>query len=537
MPDVLFLAFLPDPFAVGRSAYGIFHPRLGFHRVEPAALKDLEFPVVTLDASALIEDLLRLNVQIPVEIVDAIEALRLLSGRSKKDGGEKFWLPWTRLRTEAEDRTALSRFREAFQSSAIMDPEQLGHVLEVTARALAGMWTKIVDDLRTHGEYDRFLRIEVPAAQIFYERQRSGIAIDQRKLITAHGSAKREKYQAYIQVAQQTQVSPTGMTFRNVDKYLGRTDAAYLQFAADYVSIEDYFRMAADFSVFAREFVRYVRADRDVAILSRLFGAERAHPRFHPHGTVTSRTLVSDPYLQQLRRKHREVVAPDKGFTLMYLDYRQFEPGILAGLSGDPALLAAYNSNDLYTALGQALFGEEQAHASRDLCKKMFLGFCYGMSKDHISTVVAGPQATVEEKAGMLARVNAFFGRYGALDEFKRGAEDGLAAAGFVETQLGNRRYRTSKGDLLPEERRWAISQTIQGNASLIFKEALLRLKQRFGGNATLLPMHDAVLMQFETGTARQGASEASDIMKRAFSHRLPHVKPKVSVERFAGTE
>lgn len=534
MHNPAFVAYLPDPFQMGRSAYGAYDPSSGFQMLEPAQMAELDRQVVTFDASAMIEDLVRVNARLPKTLIDITEALKLLSGTSKKDGGEKSWRHWSKLRACTDEKNKISLYRQAFEASIILAEDQVSSMLEAAVKALSKAWQNILLELEASNESERFFSLEVPVAQLFYHRQAEGISIDQRRLLAAHAASKREKYQAYVRVAEQTQVSPTGMNFRNVERYVASTDAAYIGFASQFSSVEDYFRMAADFSSFARDFVLYIRADRDLKVLSRLLGSARAYPRFHPHGTVTSRVLVSDPYLQQLRRKYRDVIVADKGNGLAYLDFRQFEPGILAGLSDDAELLAAYNSKDLYTTLGEALFGMDAAPTSRDICKRLFLGFCYGMSKEHIATVVAGPGASRDQKSDMLGRVAEFFGRYEALDAFKTKTEQQLASDGFVMTLLGNRRYRTKAGALSPDERRWAVSQTIQGNASLVFKEALLQLRQRFGDESILLPMHDAVLMQFAVGTVRQSASEAGELMKQAFANRFPKVKPKVSVERFA---
>jgi DNA polymerase I len=533
MPDPTFLAYLPDPFAVGRSAFLVLPAEGEPARVEASELVGLDAPIVSIDASALIEELLRLGQSLPNTLIDFTEALKLLSGTSKKDGGERQWEPWPHLIAASPERRAISRFREAFHNAALLHPDEVTPTLEGGAKALKAAWVTVVDELKEAGELDRFFNVEVPVAQIFYNRQYRGIAVSGRRVKEAHESAKREKYQAYIRVAEQTQVSPTGMSFKNVDRYIDKTDAAYLRFAADFATIEDYFRMASEFSTFARDFVSYVRADRDLRVLSRLFARERAYPRYHPHGTVTSRVLVSDPYLQQLRRKYRQVVVADAGLGLTYLDFRQFEPGILAGLSQDKNLIEDYNSQDLYTSLASSLFGQDIVDGSRDLAKKMFLGFCYGMTKEHIAKVVAGPQSDEQEQAQVQERVVSFFGRYSALETFKSAIESQLFENGYVETALGNRRYRVRKGSLSSEERRWAISQTIQGNASLIFKEALIGIAKKFGEDVILLPMHDAILLQFEKGSVRQKAAEASVIMKEAFTARFANVKPKISVERF----
>src|SRR5690348_13182211 len=78
--------------------------------------------------------------------------------------------------------------------------------------------------------------------------------------------------------------------------------------------------------------------------LSRLKGC----PAFDCLGTVTGRILVRHPQVQQLRRSERKMIAPDPGRKLAYFDYAQFEPGVLASLSGDGPLLNSYNNSDIY---------------------------------------------------------------------------------------------------------------------------------------------------------------------------------------------
>lgn len=533
-PETAFLAYMPDPFAVGESAFAILNPDGSVVQVNAVQLSAVAHQVVTVDATALIEELVRQNASAPAVIIDISEALKLLLGRSKRDGAERQWDPWPKLISLAVDRRPLQRYKEAFRSSANIAPNEQLPILSAALLAFKELWTQVLALLEKKNELQRFTTVEVPVAQIFYRRQILGIAVNSSKLQKASEAAKREKYQAYVRVAEQTGVSPTGMNFRNVERYIENTDAAYLSFASQFDTIEEYFRMAADFSTFARDFVAFVRANRDLQVLSRLSGTDRAYPRFHPHGTVTSRILVSDPYLQQLRRKYRSAISPDNGFGLAYMDFRQFEPGILAGLSKDDQLQKAYNSQDLYLSLATSLFGETDGKAARDLAKKMFLGFCYGMSQEHIARVVAGPDASMDAKEEMAGRVETFFARYAGLNSFKAETEASLHHYGFVETLNGNRRYRMSKGTLTNEERRWSVSQRIQGTASLIFKEALLALDSRFGTESMILPMHDAILMQFPTGQVRANSSEASSIMKQAFNKYFPELKPKVSIESFA---
>jgi DNA polymerase I-like protein with 3'-5' exonuclease and polymerase domains len=248
-------------------------------------------------------------------------------------------------------------------------------------------------------------------------------------------------------------------------------------------------------------------------------------------GTVTGRILVSEPFLQQLRRRFRGVVEADSGKILIYLDYRQFEPGIMADLSGDPQFIEAYNSADLYSSLSQAVF-EDEDH--RSLCKRVFLSFCYGMPRSGLATLLLGKSPENGERETLEAKLQQFFDRYPGLEKLRSDLQHRLRQDGFVASLWGNRRYRLASGVLTPEERRWSLSQRIQGTAALIFKEALVDIADTLGPECIVLPMHDAILLQFPSSNAVESKAMAANIMAAKFQTRCPAITPKISDEPFA---
>src|SRR5690606_15256385 len=126
-------------------------------------------------------------------------------------------------------------------------------------------------------------------------------------------------------------------------------DASHLLPATDGGRLREAFKMAAPNSSFARSFLQFADATRDETTLRRASGVgNRLHPIFNVMGTVSGRILVTDPSLQQLRRGYRGLIAPDPNKRLAYLDYAQFEPGIMAFLAADSGFIAAYNEGDVY---------------------------------------------------------------------------------------------------------------------------------------------------------------------------------------------
>jgi DNA polymerase I-like protein with 3'-5' exonuclease and polymerase domains len=200
----------------------------------------------------------------------------------------------------------------------------------------------------------------------------------------------------------------------------------------------------------------------------------------------------------------------------------------MASLANDDELIKMYNDGDIYKALSTALYGNAN---HRDQCKKIFLAFSYGMSERGIAKLLAGEDASLADQLAIEDKVTAFFRRFERLEEFKSGLELLLLKDGRISTPLGNHRRRSSSGSTLnSRERRWATSQRVQGTASLIFKTALLDLASAFGPNSILLPMHDAVLMQFGIDRdTNDNIGNVKQIMSDAFAKWCPGVKARIT--------
>jgi DNA polymerase I len=187
------------------------------------------------------------------------------------------------------------------------------------------------------------------------------------------------------------------------------------------------------------------------------------------------------------------MIVPEPGKGLLYFDYCQFEPGVLASLAEDKAFLLLYNTEDVYESLAMAIFNDS---GRRSDAKRIFLGYMYGMSVAGLSKMLAGPRADDSVAAQLRSAINGFFGQFPALWEYRRAAQSDLERTGYVSSALGNRRKRLGSGRLAAKEQQWALSQRIQGTASLIFKDALIQISNLIGSENIFLPMHDAILIQ-----------------------------------------
>jgi len=186
-----------------------------------------------------------------------------------------------------------------------------------------------------------------------------------------------------------------------------------------------------------------------------------------------------------MSKKYRSIVSARDGAELSYVDFDQFEVGIMAALSGDEQLAALYAAGDMYDLFAESHLG---LIGNRKAAKQLFLSYAYGMSRK--SLVDAAVELGAErDKAKDAFRV---FARY---EEWKKEVCTEFQDKGRIGTEMGNHYARSSSGALTSKERRSAVSQVVQGTGSLIFKKALLEVES-LEDVTILLPMHDALLFE-----------------------------------------
>ena len=534
MIEVSLLAYIPDPFAMRNSCYMLLEPERETRTLSVRELSAYTAPLMTYDVPALVDDLRRLKQPPPRQILDIGDALRLNVARPKDDGGERLWNIWSALKLFFDAKADGDAFELIVVSKGERpNPSEQRRLLREALKALRRQWNCLAQKLKAAGELERLISVEWPLQSVFAYRQFMGVRVDAAGARALLDRISSEKYAAYREVAQILNKNPTGLTFWNIHPYLKYTDVSHLVELDPGGRLQDAFELAASHSHFASYFLSLVKAGRDEAIVKRAMGGnERIHPIFHVLGTISGRILVSDPYLQQLRRAYRSLIVPDPNSRLIYLDYAQFEPGVLAGLSEDKRLIAAYNAGDVYTELAKALFGDP---GTRPIAKRVFLAFSYGMTTERIVALLAGSSSSQANQKAYAAKIDTFFRAFSRLESYRTSQQQKLLEEGFVSSLLGNRRLRTSGGTLTLKEKRWALNQPVQSTASLIFKEALLDITLKMGAEQIILPVHDAVLLQLSNdGNFDRNVRCATEIMIAAFSRRFPSVRARVTAGSFA---
>jgi len=238
----------------------------------------------------------------------------------------------------------------------------------------------------------------------------------------------------------------------------------------------------------------------------------RIHATYWQLGAATGRFSCSDPNLQQIPRTaafRRGFIAPP-GYRLVIADYSQIELRVMAELSGDPRMLAAYQAGeDLHSLTAALLLEKSMDQVTRDerqAAKAVNFGLIFAMGAESLRTYAQqtyGVTLTLEEATTFRTR---FFEAYAGVARWQQQIREAMPV---MET-------RTLSG----RRRQWAeppgiaalYNTPVQGGAADIVKQALVHLPQAFQGTgATIVgTVHDEILVE----VLEERAAEVAHLLK-----------------------
>lgn len=269
--------------------------------------------------------------------------------------------------------------------------------------------------------------------------------------------------------------------------------------------------------------------------LPSLVGADgRIRTTFGQTMAATGRLSSSNPNLQnipirtELGRRIRRAFVAQPGWQLVSADYSQVELRILAHVSEDEGLIAAFREDaDVHARTAAEVFGVgvgDVTDEQRRAAKMVNYGIAYGLSPHGLSTRLNVP---IEEAKSIIDR---YFARFTGIQRYVEETVEKVRRSGYVETIFGRRRYLP---DLASRNRavssaaeRAAINMPIQGAAADIVKRAMLELDRRLHGQKArmLLQVHDELLFEAPAGEAEQIAGLAREVMSSVAQLRVPLV-------------
>ncbi len=261
----------------------------------------------------------------------------------------------------------------------------------------------------------------------------------------------------------------------------------------------------------------------------------RVHTSYHQAVAATGRLSSSDPNLQNIpirtpegRRIRQAFIAPE-GTVLLAADYSQIELRIMAHLSGDAGLLAAFaEDRDIHQATAAEVFGVPLRDVSADQrrsAKAINFGLIYGMSAFGLARQLGIGRTQAQQY------VDLYFARYPGVKQYMDATREQARSRGYVETVSGRRLYlpdiASRNRNLQQYAERSAINAPMQGTAADIIKRAMIDVDAFCeAGKLTkarlIMQVHDELVLEVRTSAVAEVSHEVRACMAAAASLKVP---------------
>ena len=261
----------------------------------------------------------------------------------------------------------------------------------------------------------------------------------------------------------------------------------------------------------------------------------RIHTNFMQTVTATGRLSSNNPNLQNIpvrsakgREIRRAFVARSADFQLMAVDYSQIELRIIAALSGDPNMIAAFKSgHDIHAATAAKVFHtsiDEVTREQRSAAKAVNFGIIYGQSAFGLAQNL---QISRTEAKGI---IDAYFEQYGTIKTYMDKVIAQARELGYVETILKRRRYlpdiHSANAVVRGFAERNAINAPIQGSAADIIKLAMVAVHRAMSKeklqSKMILQVHDELVFDVHRDEVEQMQQLVKKAMEGAVAMEVP---------------
>ncbi len=388
---------------------------------------------------------------------------------------------------------------------------------------------KLKQELEKTGMWKLYEEIELPLVYTLSDMEKEGILVNGQELQT-YG----EELAAQIGVLEQEIYEGAGEVFNiNSPKQLGvilfeklqmpygkKTKTGYStaadvleKLAGEYPLVSkilEYRQLAKLKSTYADGLANYIDEDG------------RIRTTFQQTVTATGRLSSTEPNLQnipirmELGRMIRKVFHPKEGFVFLDADYSQIELRILAHMSGDENLIAAYReAQDIHRMTASQVFHtpfEEVTDLQRRNAKAVNFGIVYGISSFGLSQDLSISKKEAQEY------IQRYFETYPKIKEFLDTQVEMAKKEGYTTTMFGRRRPipEISSSNFMQRSfgERIAMNSPIQGSAADIIKIAMNRVHRRLEKenlkSKLILQVHDELLIE----TAEEEVETVSKILE-----------------------
>ena len=415
--------------------------------------------------------------------------------------------------------------------------------LLTSARAMFTLRDSLTRELKERSLWELFTTMELPVADLLARMESIGIAVNKKGLAELaaffEGEVSRETKAAHDAVGHEFNVaSPKQLQVVLFDELgLPKTKKIKTGYTTDAESL-DWLHQKSGHPVLTS--LLRIRETKKLGttvegLIAEIAKDGRIHTHFQQTVAATGRLSSTGPNLQNIPvrteegRKIRDCFTVGKGYvSLLTADYSQIEMRIMAHLSDDERLLAAFASGeDLHATVAGLVFGVKPSDVDPEMrrqMKAMSYGLAYGLSSYGLSA-----QLDISPPAAQQL-MDTYFERFGGIRDYLQDVVEQARKVGYTETIMGRRRYLP---DLMHDNRqrrevaeRMALNAPIQGSAADIIKMAMLnvqvaiekeKLKSRL-----LLQIHDELILEVVAGEEEK----VIELVKREMGAAYPLKAP-----------
>ncbi|EQD11264.1 TPA: DNA polymerase I [Neisseria meningitidis] len=367
-------------------------------------------------------------------------------------------------------------------------------------------------------QLEMYEKMELPVAQVLFEMERNGVQIDRAELARQSAELGAElmklEQQAYAAAGQPFNLnSPKQLQEILFDK-MGIPTKGLKKTAKGGISTNEAVleQLAPDYPL-----PKIILQNRSLAKLKSTYTDKlpemispkdgRVHTTYAQAVAITGRLASNNPNLQNIpirtaegRRVRRAFTAP-QGSVIVSADYSQIELRIMAHLSGDKTLIAAFqNGEDVHRRTAAEVFGtapENVSSEQRRYAKTINFGLIYGMGQYGLAKSLGIDNLSAKNF------IDRYFARYPGVAEYMQRTKEQAAAQGFVETLFGRRLYlpdiRNKNANARAGAERAAINAPMQGTASDLIKRAMIDVRNCLSdgiGSKLVMQVHDELVLE-----------------------------------------
>jgi DNA polymerase-1 len=437
----------------------------------------------------------------------------------------------------------LKDIQERWGDGSAINLSSIEQELLTAARAMFTLRDSLTRELKERNLWDLFVTMELPVADLLARMESVGIAVNKKGLDTLaaffEGEVARETKAAHDSVGHEFNVaSPKQLQVVLFDELgLPKTKKIKTGYTTDAESL-DWLHQKSGHPVLTS--LLRIREAKKLGttvegLITEVAKDGRIHTHFQQTVAATGRLSSTGPNLQNIPvrteegRKIRDCFTVGKGYvSLLTADYSQIEMRIMAHLSHDEKLLAAFASGeDLHATVAGLVFGVKAAEVDPEMrrqMKAMSYGLAYGLSSYGLAV-----QLDITPPAAQQL-MDTYFERFGGIRDYLQVVVEQARKVGYTETIMGRRRYLP---DLIHDNRqrreiaeRMALNAPIQGSAADIIKLAMLKVQTAIEKekmkSRLLLQIHDELILEVVAGEEE----EISELVKREMGAAYPLKAP-----------